>query len=60
MKCDVCQKEFNNSEELKQHKEQVHPIDESDTPDMDQENPEVKREMDPERVEMPTPAERTR
>lgn len=62
MKCDLCGKEFNNSEELKQHKEQVHPMDEQETPDIDRENPEIKREMpDSGEVEMPTPpAERTR
>lgn len=62
MKCDVCDKEFNNSEELKRHKEEVHPIDEQETPDMDPENPEVKREMsDSEPAQMPASAEiRTR
>jgi hypothetical protein len=61
MKCDLCQKEFNNSDELKQHKEQVHPMDEGGTPDRDHENPEVKRETpEGEEVELPTPAERTR
>jgi hypothetical protein len=61
VKCDLCAKEFNNSEELKQHKEQVHPMDGREVPDMEKENPEIKREMpDSEEVEMPTPAERTR
>lgn len=60
MKCDLCDKEFNNSEELKQHKEQVHPMDERETPDMDVENPEVKREQSVSEVEMPQPVERTR
>ena len=60
MKCDLCDKEFNNSEELKRHKEQVHPMDERETPDMDVENPEVKREQSDSEVEMPQPVERTR
>ncbi|MDQ6719891.1 MAG: C2H2-type zinc finger protein [Candidatus Dormibacteraeota bacterium] len=62
MKCDMCGKEFNNSEELKQHKEQVHPMDKGETPDIDRENPEIKREVaDSDQVEMPPPpAERTR
>jgi len=57
VKCDLCDKEFNNSEELKRHKEQVH---ERETPDMDVENPEVKREQSVSEVEMPQPVERTR
>ena len=57
MKCDVCDKEFNNSEELKRHKEQIHPMDGSEAPDMDRENPEVKREM-PESEPADMPAER--
>lgn len=28
MKCDVCDQEFANSEEVKRHKEQVHPMGE--------------------------------
>jgi hypothetical protein len=61
VKCDLCDKEFNNSEELKRHKEQVHPMDESETPDVDRENPEIKRETpDSDRTEMSAPAERSR
>jgi hypothetical protein len=60
VKCDLCDKEFNNSEELMQHKEQAHPMDERETPDIDRENPEIKREVpDSDQVEMPTPGERT-
>ncbi len=60
MKCDMCDKEFNNSEELKRHQEQVHPVDEQDNPEMGRDNPEIKREVpDSDSVEMPTPAERT-
>jgi hypothetical protein len=58
VKCDLCDKEFNNSEELMQHKEQVHPTDERETDEA--ENPEVKREVPDSDVEMPTPAEPTR
>ena len=55
MKCDLCDKEFANSEELMRHKEQVHPIDEGEMPD----NAPEKREMpDSEPAEMP--AERRR
>jgi hypothetical protein len=62
VKCDLCDKEFNNSEELKSHKEQVHPMDEREMPDVDSENPEIEREMtDSEPAEMPAPVEgRTR
>lgn len=36
MKCDLCDQEFANSEEVKRHKEQVHPVaDEGgETPDL--------------------------
>ena len=60
MKCDVCDKEFNNAEELKLHKEQVHPMDEGEVPEMKDDNPEVKREKEDAEVEMPMPVERTR
>jgi hypothetical protein len=61
VKCDLCGREFNNSEELTQHKEQVHPMDEREVPGMDKENPEIERETpDSEGVEMPPPAQRTR
>jgi hypothetical protein len=55
----LCHKEFNNSEELKLHKEQVHPMDEGGVPDVKDENPEVKREKADPEVEMPIPVERT-
>ena len=46
MKCDACDKEFNNLDELKQHVEKVHPTNEADVAgDIEEENPEVKREM---------------
>ena len=54
MKCDLCGKEFNNTDELKHHNEEVHPMDEGKVPEMDKENPEIKREMpDSEPVEIP-------
>ena len=42
VKCDLCDQEFANSEEVKRHKEQVHPMGAGDgeTPDL-MENPEV-------------------
>lgn len=59
MKCALCGKEFNNAEEMKEHNEQMHPMDELEAPDMI-ENPEVKREMrESEPAEMPVPVERT-
>ena len=59
MKCDLCGKEFNNSEELKEHKEQVHPMDESGAPDMDKENPEIKREVPDSEPVVEMPVRRT-
>jgi hypothetical protein len=56
----VCDKEFNNAEELKLHKEQVHPMDEGEVPEMKDDNPEVKREKEDPEVAMPMPVERTR
>ena len=52
VKCDICDQEFANSEEVKRHKEQVHPMgeDEGEKPDlietpgmngMESETPEV-------------------
>lgn len=34
MKCEMCEKEFANSEELMRHKEQMHPMAEGETPDL--------------------------
>ena len=58
VKCDLCDQEFANSEEVKRHKEQVHPMGEGDgeTPDL-MENPESSDGMKPEVSEMPEPAE---
>jgi hypothetical protein len=49
VKCDLCDKEFSNSEELMRHKEQVHPVDDREMPD-----------LAPEQREIPEPAERPR
>jgi hypothetical protein len=59
VKCDVCDKEFNNADELKQHKEEAHPMDQREVPDMDGENPEMQREMpEPEPAVVPDPVRR--
>lgn len=50
MKCDLCDEEFANSEEVKRHKEQVHPMGEEAG-----EKPDLIETPD----EMPEPAERT-
>jgi len=52
MKCDICDEEFANSEEVKLHKERVHPLDERKSGDQD-ENLETPDNMDgePERPE---------
>ena len=51
MKCDICDEEFANSEEVKLHKERVHPIDERNSGE--EENLESPDNMDaePERPE---------
>ena len=46
MKCDLCDKEFHNSDELMRHKEQMHPMDVGEVPD-----------NAPEKLEMPEPVE---
>ncbi|MDQ2944031.1 MAG: hypothetical protein M3R21_10240 [Candidatus Dormibacteraeota bacterium] len=57
MKCDVCHQEFANSEEVKRHKEQVHPMGQGD-----EEKPELMENpaMDgtkPNESEVPEPAD---
>jgi len=49
MKCDVCNQEFANSEEVERHKEQMHPMGEEagEKPDL----------MEREETEVPQPAE---
>ena len=51
LKCDICDQEFANSEEIKRHKEQVHPMGEGEG-----EKPDLMEE--PVEGEMPEPAER--
>jgi hypothetical protein len=50
VKCDICNEEFANSEEVKRHKEQVHPMGEEagEAPDLMEK---------PIEGEMPEPAE---
>jgi hypothetical protein len=52
VKCDICDQEFANSEEVKRHKEEVHPMGEGDgeKPDLMENSTES---------EMPEPAERS-
>ena len=52
MKCDLCDQEFASSEEVKRHKEQVHPMG-----DENGEKPDLMET--PDRSEMPEPAERS-
>ena len=40
MKCDICDQEFPNSVELERHMELAHPANESEKPDLMEENPE--------------------
>ncbi len=52
MKCDICNEEFANSEEVKRHKEQVHPMGEETG-----EKPDLMEE--PVEGETPEPAEQS-
>jgi hypothetical protein len=62
MKCDLCNQEFANSEEVKQHKEQVHPMGDGKDPDLQApaivQNPGMKDGMERNDSEMPEPAEK--
>jgi len=51
VKCDVCGEELANSEEVKAHKEQMHPMGDDDK------KPEVGDGMKRDEMEMPEPAE---
>jgi hypothetical protein len=51
VKCDICGQELANSEEVKAHKEQVHPMGEEG------EKPEMGDGMTPEESDMPEPVE---
>ena len=48
MKCDICDEEFANSEEVKRHKEQAHPMGKGDG---------EKPDLMPEESEKPEPVE---
>lgn len=50
MKCDICNQEFANSEEVKLHKERDHPLDEQKPGDEELEKPD-NLESEPERPE---------
>jgi hypothetical protein len=54
MKCDLCNQEFANSEELKRHQEQVHPMGDGKEPDV-MENPGTSNGMEHNESEMPDP-----
>jgi hypothetical protein len=58
LKCDICDQEFANSEELTRHKERVHPMGEGDgeMPDM-MKRPAMNGDMT-EAEDVPEPAER--
>lgn len=62
VKCDLCDQEFANSEEVKRHKEQEHPMGEGDgeKPDL-MENPGMSDGVKPQESglesDMPEPAE---
>ena len=57
MKCDLCNEEFANSEEVKRHKEQVHLMGESKDPDL-VEDSGMSAGIERTESEMPEPAER--
>jgi hypothetical protein len=58
VKCDICDQEFANSEEVKRHKEQVHPMgeEEGEKPDL-MERPPMPG-MEPREADLPELAER--
>jgi hypothetical protein len=55
MKCNVCDQEFANSEDLKRHQEQSHPMGDVEGKDPELEQPDL---MENPVVNMPEPAER--
>lgn len=59
MKCDLCEQEFANSEEVKRHKEEVHPLgeDKGEKPNL-METPGMSDGMKPSENEVQEPAER--
>jgi hypothetical protein len=56
MKCDLCNEEFANSEEVNRHKEEMHPMGDGKNPDI-MENP-VSDSEEQNDSEVPDPAER--
>ena len=56
MTCDVCNQEFANSEEVKRHKEQVHPMGDGKDPDP-MEKPGVIDIIDRDESQLREPAE---
>jgi hypothetical protein len=62
VKCDLCDQEVVNSEELKRHKEQAHPMGDGKDPDLNAPDPMQKPGMragvEHNESEMPEPAER--
>jgi hypothetical protein len=57
MKCDLCNEEFANSEEVKRHKEQVHPMGDGKEPGL-MEKPQPSDGPEQNESEVPEPAER--
>jgi hypothetical protein len=57
VKCDLCNEEFANSEEVKRHKEQVHPMGDGKEPGL-MENPQPSDGTERKESEVPEPAER--
>jgi hypothetical protein len=57
MKCDSCNEEFANSEEVKRHKDQVHPMGDGKEPEL-MENPGTSDSMEGNEAEVPEPTER--
>ena len=57
MTCDVCNQEFANSEEVKRHKEQVHPMGDGKDPEI-MEKPGMSDSVEQNDSEVPEPADR--
>jgi hypothetical protein len=57
MKCDLCNEEFANSEEVNRHKEEMHPMGDGKDPDI-MENPGMSDSVEQTGSEVPEPAER--
>jgi hypothetical protein len=57
MKCDLCNEEFANSEEVKRHKEEMHPMGDGKDPGI-MENPGMSGSVEQTDSEVPEAAER--